>query len=131
MNICMVGYGMMGVWHSEALQRTDATLHTVIGRRAEAARLRADRLEGLVEMSATLAHEIRNPLMGLSAQAEFCRLGDSGEADEQESGDNCPGASHCSTPLLKPPSQAMSSVHDLPYPTAVVEERPGRRSTSC
>jgi len=28
-------------------------------------------LEGLVEMSATLAHEIRNPLMGLSAQAEL------------------------------------------------------------
>ena len=37
----------------------------------EAERLRADRLEGLVEMSATLAHEIRNPLMGLSAQAEL------------------------------------------------------------
>ncbi len=34
-------------------------------------RLRADRLESLVEMSATLAHEIRNPLMGLSAQAEL------------------------------------------------------------
>ncbi len=37
----------------------------------ESERLRADRLEGLVEMSATLAHEIRNPLMGLSAQAEL------------------------------------------------------------
>ena len=37
----------------------------------EAARRHADRLEGLVEMSATLAHEIRNPLMGLSAQAEL------------------------------------------------------------
>ncbi len=36
-----------------------------------AERSRADRLEGLVEMSATLAHEIRNPLMGLSAQAEL------------------------------------------------------------
>ena len=32
---------------------------------------RADNLESLVEMSATLAHEIRNPLMGLSAQAEL------------------------------------------------------------
>jgi signal transduction histidine kinase len=40
-------------------------------RQLEAERLRADRLEGLVEMSATLAHEIRNPLMGLSAQAEL------------------------------------------------------------
>jgi len=37
MNICMVGYGMMGVWHSEALRKTDAVLHTVVGRRPEAA----------------------------------------------------------------------------------------------
>ena len=37
MNVCMVGYGMMGDWHSEALQRTDAVLHTVVGRRVEAA----------------------------------------------------------------------------------------------
>jgi 2-hydroxy-4-carboxymuconate semialdehyde hemiacetal dehydrogenase len=43
MNICMVGYGMMGVWHSEALARTGATLHTVVGRRAEAAREFAER----------------------------------------------------------------------------------------
>jgi signal transduction histidine kinase/DNA-binding NarL/FixJ family response regulator len=32
---------------------------------------RADSLQSMVEMSATLAHEIRNPLMGLSAQAEL------------------------------------------------------------
>jgi 2-hydroxy-4-carboxymuconate semialdehyde hemiacetal dehydrogenase len=38
MNICMVGYGMMGVWHSEALRRTDAVMHTIVGRRAEATR---------------------------------------------------------------------------------------------
>lgn len=31
-NVCLVGHGMMGVWHSEALQKTDATLHTVVGR---------------------------------------------------------------------------------------------------
>jgi 2-hydroxy-4-carboxymuconate semialdehyde hemiacetal dehydrogenase len=43
MNICMVGYGMMGVWHSEALKRTDAVLHTVVGRRPEAAREFAER----------------------------------------------------------------------------------------
>ena len=36
MNVAMVGYGMMGVWHSEALQRAGATLHTAVGRRAEA-----------------------------------------------------------------------------------------------
>ena len=29
----MIGHGMMGIWHSEALQRTpDAVLHTVVGR---------------------------------------------------------------------------------------------------
>jgi 2-hydroxy-4-carboxymuconate semialdehyde hemiacetal dehydrogenase len=37
LNVCMVGYGMMGVWHSEALRRTDAVLHTIVGRRADAA----------------------------------------------------------------------------------------------
>jgi 2-hydroxy-4-carboxymuconate semialdehyde hemiacetal dehydrogenase len=36
MNICMLGYGMMGVWHSEALLKTGAVLHTVVGRRPEA-----------------------------------------------------------------------------------------------
>ncbi len=40
-------------------------------RRADAARRRAEQAEALVAMSATLAHEIRNPLMGLSAQAEL------------------------------------------------------------
>lgn len=40
-------------------------------KRLEAEKVRADNLESLVEMSATLAHEIRNPLMGLSAQAEL------------------------------------------------------------
>lgn len=35
MNICLAGHGMMGVWHSEALQKTDAVLHTLVGRRAE------------------------------------------------------------------------------------------------
>ena len=37
MNVCMVGYGMMGAWHSEALLNAGATLHTVVGRRPEAA----------------------------------------------------------------------------------------------
>ncbi|MBI1775745.1 MAG: Gfo/Idh/MocA family oxidoreductase [Proteobacteria bacterium] len=36
MNVCMVGYGMMGVWHSEALQASKWALHTVVGRRPEA-----------------------------------------------------------------------------------------------
>jgi 2-hydroxy-4-carboxymuconate semialdehyde hemiacetal dehydrogenase len=33
LNVCMIGHGMMGIWHSEALARTpDAVLHTVVGR---------------------------------------------------------------------------------------------------
>jgi len=50
-------------------------------RRLAAETRRADALQGLVEMSATLAHEIRNPLMGLSAQAEL--LADSLGADDR------------------------------------------------
>ncbi len=49
-------------------------------RQLEQERMRVDKLQGLVEMSATLAHEIRNPLMGLSAQAEL--LADQLEADD-------------------------------------------------
>ena len=31
LNICMVGHGMMGVWHSEALAgMPDVQLHTVV-----------------------------------------------------------------------------------------------------
>ncbi|HSK40202.1 MAG TPA: Gfo/Idh/MocA family oxidoreductase [Arenibaculum sp.] len=43
MNICMVGYGMMGVWHTEALRATGAELHTVVGRRPEASKEFAER----------------------------------------------------------------------------------------
>src|SRR3954454_10653326 len=44
MNIAMVGYGMMGAWHSEALRREpDVVLHTVVGRRPEAASEFAER----------------------------------------------------------------------------------------
>jgi 2-hydroxy-4-carboxymuconate semialdehyde hemiacetal dehydrogenase len=35
-NVCMVGYGMMGVWHSDALKEADCCLHTAVGRREEA-----------------------------------------------------------------------------------------------
>jgi signal transduction histidine kinase len=51
--------------------------------RLAAEKRRADSLQSLVEMSATLAHEIRNPLMGLSAQAEL--LADSLEAGDPRS----------------------------------------------
>jgi len=32
LNVCMIGHGMMGIWHSEALKRTECQLHTVVGR---------------------------------------------------------------------------------------------------
>ena len=35
MNVCMVGYGMMGVWHTEALKETDCQLYMAVGRREE------------------------------------------------------------------------------------------------
>ena len=35
MNVCMFGYGMMGGWHSDALQNYDCCLHTLVGRRQE------------------------------------------------------------------------------------------------
>lgn len=38
MNVCMVGHGMMGVWHSEGLADWDCRLHTVVGRRPEPTR---------------------------------------------------------------------------------------------
>ena len=37
MNVCVVGYGMMGGWHSDALVGGEARLHTLVGRRPEAA----------------------------------------------------------------------------------------------
>lgn len=43
MNICMVGYGMMGVWHSDALLGHDVRFHTLVGRRPEQAREFAER----------------------------------------------------------------------------------------
>jgi 2-hydroxy-4-carboxymuconate semialdehyde hemiacetal dehydrogenase len=42
--VCMVGYGMMGVWHSEALRKErGVTLHTAVGRREAAVKEFAER----------------------------------------------------------------------------------------
>ena len=35
MNICVVGHGMMGVIHSDALKNMDVQLHTLVGRRQD------------------------------------------------------------------------------------------------
>ena len=37
MKVCVVGYGMMGEWHSRALRDAGVELHTLVGRRPEAA----------------------------------------------------------------------------------------------
>jgi len=60
MNICMVGYGMMGVWHSEALKRTDAVLHTAVGRRREATEAFATRC-GYRRWTTSLAAALADP----------------------------------------------------------------------
>jgi 2-hydroxy-4-carboxymuconate semialdehyde hemiacetal dehydrogenase len=40
-NVCMIGHGMMGIWHSEALKRVpDCQLHTVVGRAPDPAKAR-------------------------------------------------------------------------------------------
>jgi 2-hydroxy-4-carboxymuconate semialdehyde hemiacetal dehydrogenase len=31
-NVCLIGHGMMGGWHSEGLKQADCRLHTVVGR---------------------------------------------------------------------------------------------------
>ena len=36
MNVCIVGHGMMGAWHVNALEGTGAVPHTLVGRRPEA-----------------------------------------------------------------------------------------------
>jgi 2-hydroxy-4-carboxymuconate semialdehyde hemiacetal dehydrogenase len=43
MKVCIVGHGMMGTWHSDALQDTDAALHTLVGRRPEPTQAFAER----------------------------------------------------------------------------------------
>jgi 2-hydroxy-4-carboxymuconate semialdehyde hemiacetal dehydrogenase len=60
MNICMVGYGMMGQWHSAALQKTDAVVHTVVGRRPEAAKEFAERY-GYRKSTASLDEALADP----------------------------------------------------------------------
>lgn len=61
MNICMVGYGMMGVWHSDALRsEPGAVLHTVVGRREDAAAEFAARY-GYRRSTTSLASALADP----------------------------------------------------------------------
>ena len=69
-------------------QRTNRTTTTIFQdisdqKRLEALRLRAERLEGVAELSAALAHEIKNPLASIrSAIEQLSRMPHAG-ADEQ------------------------------------------------
>ncbi|MBZ9603139.1 Gfo/Idh/MocA family protein [Phyllobacterium chamaecytisi] len=60
MNICMIGHGMMGEWHSESLKSTDARLHTVVGRRPEPTEAFARRF-GYAAWSVDADSAIANP----------------------------------------------------------------------
>jgi 2-hydroxy-4-carboxymuconate semialdehyde hemiacetal dehydrogenase len=64
MNVCMVGYGMMGVWHSEALKKTGAVLHTAVGRRAEAVREFAERF-GYKKWTVSLDEALADPAVDI------------------------------------------------------------------
>ena len=64
MNICMVGYGMMGVWHSEALRKAGAVLHTAVGRRPEAVREFAERF-GYQKWTLALDEALADPAVDI------------------------------------------------------------------
>ncbi|HET9019870.1 MAG TPA: Gfo/Idh/MocA family oxidoreductase [Acetobacteraceae bacterium] len=64
MNICMVGFGMMCVWHSEALLRAGAVLHTLVGRRPEAAEAFAARY-GYRRWTLSLAEALADPAIDI------------------------------------------------------------------
>jgi 2-hydroxy-4-carboxymuconate semialdehyde hemiacetal dehydrogenase len=64
MNVCLVGYGMMGVWHSEALLKAAAVLHTVVGRRAEGAKEFAERF-GYKKWTLSLEEALADPAVDL------------------------------------------------------------------
>jgi 2-hydroxy-4-carboxymuconate semialdehyde hemiacetal dehydrogenase len=74
MNVCMVGYGMMGVWHSEALRReAGVALHTLVGRREEAAREFAERY-GYRNWTTSLDEALQDPeveVVVLASPSEF------------------------------------------------------------
>lgn len=76
-NVCMVGYGMMGVWHSDALKATDAVLHTLVGRRPEATKEFAARY-GYRKWTVSLDEALADP------QVDAVILASPSEAHEEQ-----------------------------------------------
>ncbi|HEX6142938.1 MAG TPA: Gfo/Idh/MocA family oxidoreductase [Geminicoccaceae bacterium] len=74
MNVCMVGYGMMGVWHSEALRNEDGVvLHTAVGRREEGVKEFARRY-GYGKWTTSLDEALADPeieVVVLASPSEF------------------------------------------------------------
>ncbi len=64
MKVCVVGYGMMGGWHSDALRAMDVTLHTLVGRRADAAQEFAQRY-GYKQWTTSLDEALADPAVDL------------------------------------------------------------------
>jgi two-component system sensor histidine kinase PilS (NtrC family) len=69
-------------------RRTDRTATAIFSdisdqKRMEALRLRAERLEGVAELSASLAHEIKNPLASIRSAVEQLSRSPFAGADEQ------------------------------------------------
>src|SRR5258706_7848676 len=64
MNVCMVGYGMMGVWNTKTLLKTDARLHTLVGRRPDACREFAGKY-GFAKWTVSLDEALADPAVDI------------------------------------------------------------------
>lgn len=64
MNVCMIGHGMMGVWHSEGLAGGDCRLHTVVGRRPEPTREFAEKY-GYKKWTVDLEEALSDPAIDI------------------------------------------------------------------
>ena len=54
MNVCIVGHGMMGAWHLNALEGTGGVPHTLVGRRPESNRRVRARSHGFARWTTSL-----------------------------------------------------------------------------
>ncbi|GAN81208.1 Gfo/Idh/MocA family protein [Acidocella aminolytica] len=60
-NICLIGHGMMGIWHSEALQgHPDVRLHTVVGKDLQSVSAFAEKY-GFANASNNLLEAVNQP----------------------------------------------------------------------